>query len=81
MTTLEKILFALLFVAVVVIGVMMYNMNHNMALIDERTERLHHWAEITAKWASHVNADHLKTDHVAASLAADHIQPPPDPPW
>jgi hypothetical protein len=79
--TVVGFLFLALFVAVVVIGAMMYNMNSNMRVMDENIGKAYRWAQITAKWAKHVNEDHLRTDHEGMKVAPDHIQPPPDPPW
>lgn len=73
MTTLEKVLFGLLFVAVIVLGVMLFNVN-------SKGKRLTAWAQESATWSEHVNTDHLATDHAAASLAKTHVPPPSDPP-
>jgi hypothetical protein len=67
-------------VAVIVLGFTVYNLNRNMALIDEKGGALREWAVKSARWSTHVNADHLKADHTADNLAPSHIPPPDDPP-
>jgi len=80
MTNLEKVLFVLLFLAVAVLGYLIYGLNQNLAVIDQKGRNLREWARQSAVWSTHANNDHMATDHTAMKVAPSHIPPPPDPP-
>jgi hypothetical protein len=66
--------------AFIIFGVILYNMNSNMAVMDKNGRELTAWATRTAKWTTHVNEFHLRQMHQDSGLAPDHIPPPQDPP-
>lgn len=85
MTTIEKILFAILFIAVAVLGFLVYGVHGHLARIDQNGRDLTEWAAISARWTTEIRSqthfkDKIDADHKAAGLAVDHVQPPPDPP-
>ena len=84
MTNLEKVLFALLFIAVIALGFVAYNFNTHLGRIDANGRELRQWAATTAAWTTEIRTKHLKAqldaDHAAAGLPEDHVPPPPDPP-
>ncbi len=74
--TWERILLVILTIAVIVLGVVSCNLNNHIVAINENGRELTGWAEVGAKWAQHVNKDHVTHEGEAPS----HIPPPDDPP-
>lgn len=75
-----KVVLILIVVGVLVLAFMLYNINSNMAIMDQKGKNLRGWALENAIWAGHVNADHLTEDHTKMKVAPSHIPPPPNPP-
>jgi hypothetical protein len=69
----------ILAIVVVILGALVYNLNSNIGVIDQKGRELRAWAAKSAEWSTHVHEDHEK-HHVADGIAEDHIAPPPDPP-